>query len=164
MKILLTAWYWAEPRPKNTKPLQFSCFGCKLVTFRAERDRKECWHMFLKRFKIGFQKNETRCFLRSTGTLLPIVDQMWQKSSAASLTWSALACWNRLLTSWKFASAKIAFVKIACRYEPYQFQSRRASSLDQSTSRYLRNIEGQNKIHLACFFNKSHLAETQTAN
>ena len=41
----------------------------KLVTFRAERDRKQCWHMFLKLFKIGFQENETRCFLRSTGTL-----------------------------------------------------------------------------------------------
>ena len=41
----------------------------KLVTFRAERDRKQGWHSFLKLFKIGFQKNGTLCFLRSTGTL-----------------------------------------------------------------------------------------------
>ena len=42
----------------------------KLVTFRAERVRKQCWYMFLKLFKIGFQTNETRCFLRSTAALL----------------------------------------------------------------------------------------------
>jgi len=38
---------------------------------------------------------------------------------------------------------KIASVKIACRFEPYQFQSRRAShaisSLDRSTSEIWKN-------------------------
>ena len=42
----------------------------KMVTFRAERDKKQGWHIFLKPFKIGFQKNDTRCFLRSTAALL----------------------------------------------------------------------------------------------
>jgi len=63
--------------------------------------------------------------------------------------------------SWKrfVRKAKIASMKIACRYKPCLFLSRRTlhaiSSLDRSTSETLKD----KNIYLACFFNKSHLTE-----
>ena len=69
LKLLPTAWYRAEPRPKNKKSLHLSCFGSKLVTFVDKRDWRSGWHIFLKQFKIGFQKRWTRYFLLSTAPL-----------------------------------------------------------------------------------------------
>ena len=63
--------------------------------------------------------------------------------------------------SWKrfVRKAKIASMKIACRYKPCLLLSRRTlhaiSSLDRSTSETLKD----KNIYLACFFNKSHLTE-----
>ena len=68
----------------------------------------------------GWESEEMRVFTwftnfwakHLTPCKLPIVEKMWKKSSASSLSRSTPACWNRLLTL--IASVKIASVKIAC--------------------------------------------------
>ena len=68
-KKLFIALYSAQLSLRGHASYPCIVLPVKMVTFRAERDKKQGWHIFLKPFKIGFQKNETRCFVRSTAPL-----------------------------------------------------------------------------------------------
>ena len=70
-KKLFIALYSAQLSLRGHASYPCIVLPVKMVTFRAERDKKQGWHIFLKPFKIGFQKNETRCFVRSTAPLWP---------------------------------------------------------------------------------------------
>ena len=69
-KKLFIALYSAQLSLRGHASYPCIVLPVKMVTFRAERDKKQGWHIFLKPFKIGFQKNETRCFVRSTAPLV----------------------------------------------------------------------------------------------